>query len=66
MGDLETINALVNAGTSVIFLWLFWMERKRSSELSDQRVGLLKECNETLIRVLEGKQETSQNLSLKE
>jgi hypothetical protein len=48
MNDIDSINALVNAGTSAVFLWLYWRERQRSQQLSDERIVLLQDCMERL------------------
>jgi len=48
MTDLEILTSLLQTTPSVVFLYLFWVERKRSSELSNDRVELMRDCNNKL------------------
>lgn len=48
MTDIEILTSLLQTTPSVVFLYLFWIERKRSSELSNDRVKLMQECNNKL------------------
>jgi len=50
MTDIDLLNTIVNSGTSVIFLYLFWMAWKRAQALSDERVSIVRDCMDRLQR----------------
>ena len=46
------LTALVNNGVAIVFLYLYWQERKRNTDLSDSRVAIIEKCNSRLEKIL--------------
>jgi hypothetical protein len=43
MNDIDAVRTLLDLGATFVFLWLYLQERKRSSQIQEERVKDLKE-----------------------
>lgn len=53
MDEITLVSKLIESGQLVVFVWLFLRERKRNSELQDQRVNDFKDWQLLLLSLLE-------------